>query len=248
MALRALADGSVFAEVTGSSSPRILALHGWARRGNDFGPVLSGLDAIAPDLPGFGASPEPPGVMGAEGYARLIRPILDEFRQPPVVIGHSFGGRVAVCLAEVNPDRVGPLVLTGVPLVKMTPSRTPDLGYRIAKGLNRFGLLSDARLEREKKRRGSSDYRAAGGVMRDILVTVVNESYEEQLRGLKGPVRLVWGGRDSEVPLEVAEVAVRILTDAGVEADLTVLEGIGHLTPSEAPGHLRAAVLEFLRR
>ena len=41
---------------------------------------------------------------------------------PPVVVGHSFGGRIAVCLAALYPDRVGSLVLTGVPLVKQTPS------------------------------------------------------------------------------------------------------------------------------
>ena len=59
MALRALADGALFAEAYGDGSPRVLALHGWGRRGNDFAASLAEFDALAVDLPGFGATPAP---------------------------------------------------------------------------------------------------------------------------------------------------------------------------------------------
>ena len=184
----------------------------------------------------------------AEGYAKAVAPLLDEFDEPPVLLGHSFGGRVAVCLAAAYPDRVGPLVLTGVPLVRRTPSGRPSLAYRTVKALNRVGIVSDSRLEAEKKRRGSADYRALSGVMRDILVKVVNESYEVQLQQLRSPVHLVWGEFDGEVPLVVAETARDIMEEAGVEVTLTVVPGVGHLTPVEAPDQLRQAVVEALSR
>ena len=44
--------------------------------------------------------------------------MLDDLAPGAVVLGHSFGGRVAVHLAPARPDRVGALVLTGVPLVR----------------------------------------------------------------------------------------------------------------------------------
>ncbi len=248
MALRSFADGALFALVNGTSPSRVLALHGWARRGSDIASALQGIDAIAPDLPGFGASPVPDEVLGAEGYAKAVAPLLDEFDEPPVLLGHSFGGRVAVCLAAAYPDRVGPLVLTGVPLVRRTLSGRPSLAYRTVKALNRVGIVSDSRLEAEKKRRGSADYRALSGVMRDILVKVVNESYEDQLRQLRSPVHLVWGEFDGEVPLVVAETARDIMEEAGVEVTLTVVPGVGHLTPVEAPDQLRQAVVEALSR
>ncbi|HEU5113637.1 MAG TPA: alpha/beta hydrolase, partial [Acidimicrobiia bacterium] len=109
MALRALSDGALFAEAYGDGPPRVLALHGWGRRGSDFAPSLADFDALSVDLPGFGATPPPETVLGAEGYARLVASVLDEFEAPPVVIGHSFGGRIAVCLAAAHPDRVGSL-------------------------------------------------------------------------------------------------------------------------------------------
>lgn len=248
MALRAFADGTVFADATGSGPPRVLALHGWGRRGSDFRLVLEDLSALAPDLPGFGASPPPEEPIGARGYARVVAALLDEFDRPPVVLGHSFGGTIAVCLAVSHPDRVGPLVITGSPLLRPTAGRKPSAGYRLARSMNRIGLLSDTRMERMRQRRGSADYRAARGIMRDVFVQAVNESYEPELTSLRAPVSLIWGAEDREVPVAVARGAAALIRSSGGEADLEVLEGIGHMVPLVAPGELRRVVDEALAR
>lgn len=242
MALRSFLDGALFAEVYGEGSPRVLALHGWGRRGNDFAAVFEGHSGIAPDLPGFGASPAPNEVIGAEAYADIVARILGSFDRPPVLVGHSFGGRVAVCLAAKHPEHVGSLVLTGVPLIRLETGRRPSPGYRMVRRLNQIGLVSDDRLERERRRRGSADYKAVTGVMRDILVKVVNESYEGHLGRISVPVQMIWGDRDTEVPLSVAEAAQALIADASLE----VLHGVGHFVPLEAPGVLRAAIEKAL--
>ena len=220
----------------------MLALHGWGRRGSDFTSSLGGLDVLAPDLPGFGASPPPPEVLGATGYAANIAFLLDEFAQPPVIVGHSFGGRIAVCLASEYPDRVGPLVLTGVPLVRLDPPRKPKLSFRVMRSLNQAGVVSDERMEDLRRKSGSSDYRAATGMMRDIFVKVVNESYENELARVKVPTRLIWGSEDREVPLQVAEGALEILESTGVVSTLEVVTGAGHMLPTQAPEELRRVV------
>jgi pimeloyl-ACP methyl ester carboxylesterase len=238
LALRSFLDGAFFAEIYGEGNPEVLALHGWGRRGKDFAKVLEGLSGIAPDLPGFGASPVPGEVIGADSYADIVAASLDSFDRPPVLVGHSFGGCVAVCLAAKHPERVGPLVLTGVPLIRPQSGRKPSFGYRTVRRLNEVGLISDERLEREKRRRGSADYRAATGVMRDILVKVVNESYEGQLVEVSQPVHMVWGAEDQEVPVIVAEKAKELLGRASLE----VLPGVGHFVPLEAPESLRTSI------
>jgi len=242
VALRVFANGALFADATGSGPPRVIALHGWARRSTDFRPILADLDALALDLPGFGASPPPTEPIGAEGYAELVNEVLDVCETPPVLVGHSFGGRVAVCLAARYPERVGSLVLTGVPLIRQTPSRSPSFRYRLIRGLNRVGVVSDDRLERLRRQTGSADYRAASGIMRDILVRVVNESYEPQLRALTAPVSLIWGAADREVPLSVARAAAELIESEGREVDVEILEGVGHFLPIEAPEALRGAI------
>lgn len=243
--LQAFDSGRLFGVVHGTGPARVLALHGWRRTSADFAPVLAGLavGAVALDLPGFGATPAPPEAWGAADYAKAVSAVLADMDTPVVVLGHSFGGRVAVHLAADRPDDVAALVLTGVPLIRRAPTGRAPLRFRAARWLHQKGLVSDERMEALRRQHGSADYRAATGVMRDVFVRVVNESYEEPLGRLQCPVELVWGDDDTEAPLGVAQSAAALLRD---RATLTVLPGAGHLTPSTIPDQLRAAVERHL--
>jgi pimeloyl-ACP methyl ester carboxylesterase len=242
--LTALADG-LFAEQFGNLPARVIALPGWMRKRDDFRLVLDGLDALAIDLPGFGgASPQPSSAGGASHYADLVEPALSHASERCVVLGHAFGGRVAVHLAARYPDRVKGIVLTGVPLLHRDDRAAPSVPivHRVSRWAHRRGLLSDARMEARRRRSGSADYRASSGIMRDVLVIAVNESYEPELRTVAGGsqrVELVWGADDVDVPVRTAERAQSIL---GHNASLRVIDGIGHLVPLESPTSLRASV------
>lgn len=246
MALRTLANGALFAETYGEGPPRVLALHGWGRRGSDFSACLQGLPALALDLPGFGASPPPTEAIGAEGYAEVVADALGAFERPPVLVGHSFGARVAVCLAAMNPGRSGPLILAGAPLTRSRPAPPPSFAFRVSRLLEGMGLVSERRMERLRRREGSADYRAASGVMRGVLVRVIGESYQAQLRLIESPVRLIWGETDREVPLLVARWALEVLRSSGTEVELEVIPGVGHHVPTEAPQRLRQAIQSFM--
>ena len=248
MALKAYGDGSLFGEASGPGPPQVLALHGWARRGSDFAQSLQGFSYVALDLPGFGATPAPVAPIGAAGYARAIEPVLSEFPDPVVLVGHSFGGRVAVHLAANRPDRFKGMILTGVPLLRGQVTRKPPVPFRIARWAERLGLIPASTMERLRRRHGSADYRAVSGVMRQILVTAINESYEEQLTNLTMPVELLWGADDGEAPVSVAERAAALLSAAGAEVKLVVEPGVGHLLPIVAPAALRRAVAEMVGR
>lgn len=239
--LKSFAGGTIFGEQFGDGPPQVLAMHGWGRDRRDFAEVLQGLDAVAIDLPGFGASPEPAQACGASGYASLVAPILDEYEEPALLVGHSFGGRVAVHLAGMRPEKVRAIVLVAVPLLRRSGvgGSLPPVPYRLVRSLHHRGWISDDWMERTRQRYGSVDYRAARGVMREVLVTVVNESYESQLAEIRRPVYLLWGSDDADVPLDVAERAVALLP----QGRLTVLEGVGHHVCREAPEAVRAAVL-----
>ena len=266
MALRSYVDGRLFGERWGAGAPRAVALHGWGRDRSDFAGVLEGLDALAVDLPGFGASPPPDQAAGAAWYARTVAALVEEIGAPQVVAGHSFGGRAAVVLAAQRPELVAGLVLAGAPLLRPAgrPARKPSLVYRLARWGNEIGAVSSGRLERERRRRGSADYRAASGVMRGVLVEAVNETYEDHLARLVCPVRMVWGSEDREVPLEVASRAAELLAESrpapppglevevlgegeirdmvNVDVELDAVEGCGHMVLLEAPGRVRAAL------
>ncbi len=232
----------------------VVALHGWRRTHGDFASSLGptapegALPTLAPDLPGFGATPAPAEPWGSGEYAAAVAQLLEDTAESgsrPVVVGHSLGGRIAVRLAAARPELVGALVLTGAPLVPRSGGRRrPPLAFRTVRALHRARLVGDAPMERARRRYGSPDYRAAQGVMREVLVRLVNERYDEALAALGCPVELVWGDDDAEAPLETA----RALERAIPHARLTLCPGAGHLLPLTAPVELRAAVERALAR
>jgi pimeloyl-ACP methyl ester carboxylesterase len=247
--LKSFADGRLFGGTWGSGVPSVLALHGWRRTHADFTGVFDADDppgavsAIGLDLSGFGASPPPPEPWGTEEYASQLLPLFEEpgaLAERIVVVGHSFGGRVAVHLGALVPERIERMVLCGVPLLdREGPRPRPAAAFRVARRLHSLGLLGDDRMEEMRGRYGSADYRAAKGVMRDVLVRLLAEQYREAMAAVRCPVELIWGEEDTEVPVEVAVRATAMFPSAR----LVTLPGIGHLLPTEAPRELREAVL-----
>ncbi|MHB8264152.1 MAG: alpha/beta fold hydrolase [Acidimicrobiales bacterium] len=247
--LKSFLEGELFGSVYGGQPIEVVALHGWGRDHGDFSKLgaswLGKCGIMAPDLPGFGAAPAPPSAWGSAEYAGLIsRLVENEIGTPVVVLGHSFGGRVAVRLAASRPELVKSLVLTGVPLAKPQYTGQRKKGprvafaYRVARRLEKLGLVPQDRMESMRKRYGSPDYARASGMMRAVLVKVLAETYSDDLARLACPVYLVWGEEDAEVPAEVA----RMIAEAVPGARLTVLAGIGHLVPTIAPDALKEAL------
>ncbi len=240
MTLKTHLNGALFAEHREGHQPVVLALHGWGRDRSDLLAALGGRDLVSMDLPGFGASPPPPKPWGASEYAMTVAKACVEIgRGPYLVVGHSFGGRVAVQLAADRPELVSGVVFVGVPLLRAPHPAQPRLSYRIARAVARAGLLPDRAMEAMRRRYGSADYRAATGVMRDVLVRVVNEEYREQLVRIRCPVGFCWGADDSAVPLAVASEAATFVASTVI---FEVVENAGHDVHLEAPARLASVV------
>lgn len=104
--------------VAGAGDP-VVFVHGWALSQRSYRAALhtlvrAGARVYAPALPGFGGTaPLPRPELSMAGYARWLRAFLDEVEvaRPVTLIGHSFGGGVALKTAHDHPDVVSRLVL-----------------------------------------------------------------------------------------------------------------------------------------
>lgn len=207
--------------------------HGWGHSHANLLPLAEAMqrqaDSWLVDLPGFGASPIPPGPWGTGDYADAMAEWLKILPSGPKIwVGHSFGCRVGLQLAARHPSAIEALFLiaaAGLPphrsiaaRLKRAPRRA---AFRLIRALTPEGLARD----RLRERYGSSDYRTAGA-MRPVLVKAVTEDLTEVARAVKVPTVLVHGDRDTESPPEIAERFHALIPGSR----LHLLRGFDHYT------------------
>ena len=210
----------------GKGNIDVVLLHGWGQNIEMMNPIGEKLEKICNvtiiDLPGHGGSPEPEKALTIYEYADIVKELLDKLKiKKPIIIGHSFGGRIGIIYASKYD--VQKLILLGAPCIRHEQKVSTKV--KILKSLKKVKVLN--KFEGfAKKHIGSRDYRAASPVMREILVNTVNEDLTENAKNVKVPTLLIWGDNDTEAPLEEAQELEKIMRDAG----LIVYEGGTHYT------------------
>ena len=194
----------------------ILLLHGWGQNiammkplGDNF---CDRFRVTILDFPGFGESEEPKEAWTIDKYSLMLEDFTKQLGiKKPIVMGHSFGGRVAIRYSSRNP--VEKLVLFASPCIRIQEEL--PLKVRILKklktlpGMNKIG-------EFMKKYIGSRDYKAASPIMRQTLVEVVNEDLSKYAREIEEPTLLIWGEQDTEAPVSEAQELEKIMMDAAL--------------------------------
>tara|TARA_B100000287_G_scaffold99271_1_gene91349 strand:+ start:1011 stop:1727 length:717 start_codon:yes stop_codon:yes gene_type:complete len=205
-----------------TNNPSFAFLHGWGRDCSDFEYFYNKIDGIFIDLPGFGKSPEPNRAWSPNDYSIWLNEVLPD--SVDTIVAHSFGGRVATHYLN-NFNNINRSIMVGVPLLKYSNSQKGEkLELKLLKKANKLNILPDSYIEKYKRKHGSLDYRNSEGLMRDILVSAVNDDMSEILKKLNSPIYLIWGDKDKEVPLRVAQEALGMLNDSR----LFVLKDVGH--------------------
>ena len=229
MAFHLLSDKSTFA-YSNVDTPNICYLHGWGRDSQDFKGIMDVFPGMAIDLPGFGKT-EPSSVsLSPLDYAIQLNNILPN--EITTIVGHSFGGRVAVHLSLLR--NIQNLVLVAVPLIKIKKPNKSINKLTLFKKLYKYGLISKSNLESVKNKMGSADYRNSNGVMRETLVKAVNDDLHEKLGLIQSNVFLIWGENDTEVPVSVANEANLLINNS----QLTIIPNEGHNIVRSNPNSL----------
>lgn len=255
-----------------AAGPPLVLIHGLLVFGYAFRAIVpelvAGRRVLIPDLPGAGDSDRPPPVHCA-GYsptwqARVLLALLDRLGLERVdVLGHSWGGAIAVCLADAAPERVRRLMLVdatcfAMPLplegrVALLPGvgpyvfknlyRRAALAHYLTRALADPARLRDDDLDLYWDRLARTGGREAAYAM---LTHLANDermaAMLPRLRALACDTLVIWGDRDAIVPREHAER----LRDAIGGARLVWVEGCGHAVAEERPAALTTLVREHV--
>lgn len=226
----------------------VILLHGWGQNKDMMAAIEQHLSASWSvwniDFPGFGESDTVPCAWGVEDYRDFLADFIrDNGIVNPVIIAHSFGCRVAIRYAALNPVRR--MCLTGAAGLRAKQSASMKLKtrmYKTAKWILK-AAHQDGMLKKLQDRSGSSDYRNASGVMRQTFVRVVNDDVHDILKDVKCPVLLVFGENDDATPLWMGKVMEQEMPDAG----LAVFEGDDHYAYWHQPDRFNRVLDIFLK-
>jgi len=240
-------------KMAGEGEP-LLILHGWGGSSNSWIEVQKilakeGLKVIVLDLPGFGKSKSPPLPWGVEDYNRFVSNFIGEIGLEKVnLMGHSFGGRIAIKFAVLHPERLKKLILCASAGIK----HPLNFFQSIILKLSIFGnfLFSKRPFKRYKDVAQNffysllrhKDYAKAKGVMKETLKKVLEEDLKPELCQIKTNTLLIWGSKDKAVPLE----DVYLMKENIPQSVLEIIQGTSHTPNLEVPEKLAEVILRFI--
>lgn len=194
----------------------IVLLHGWGQNIEMMKPIGDRLykhfKVTIIDLPGYGKSDEPTYPWEVSDYVEMLKELFDNLNiSNPILIGHSFGGKISLLYASKY--KVHKLVLLASPFKKEIQELT--LKMKFLKFMKKVPVIN--KLENfAKKHIGAKDYRDASVMMRKVLVNTVNLDITEDVKKIKCPTLIVWGTNDEAVPVERAYELEKLISDSGV--------------------------------
>lgn len=216
----------------------LLILHGWGPGRGRWLKTAQGLgklgfSVLLPDLPGFGQTPPPPKPWGVPEYADFLVELLGSSGvKKAVVVGHSFGGQLAVALAFNHPELVEKLILVAPAIIRTRSlkSRLSALVAKLTKPV--FQAILSGRVYQRWQRLAyrllaSHDYLKTQGVMRETFKKVIAADLSSSLASLSCPLLLIWGDKDRQISLNQLGRLRELKRDIAIK----VFPGVGHDLP-----------------
>lgn len=222
---------------------KIIILHGWGQDKSYWHDFKEKLSALLPDyktesldLPGFGNEPLVSEDWSVPDYADWVSSRLANEKNI-ILVGHSFGGRIAAYIASQNPEWLQKIILIGAPLLRR-PSLKLKLRiaiYKILKNLLPAKIKQKFYAEELK----DAHQKSLGKIFRNV----VEFDQTEILPLIQKPTLLIWGEKDKSVSIEIAKEAASLIKDS----QLIILPGVGHNVHLEAANLLAGKIKSYLQ-
>ncbi len=238
---------NIYYEEYENPGKEIIFLHGWGNSTKTFSAQVEALKdkyhLYLIDLPGFGKSNEQIVPYNLDDYVNVLdtfirtKKILD-----PVLIGHSFGGRVIIkYLSTHQVSKVVLIASAGLKTKKSIKTKAKILLYKIKK---KWYQLTKNYVEYNYliKNSGSSDFQNASHILRQTMVKVINEDLTKYLKKINAKTLLIWGNKDTETKIEEAYRFKSLIKDAS----LTIFNNAGHFVHLEEKENVNKIIEKFI--
>lgn len=237
----------------------IFILHGWGSSSQSWVKVKQLLgkneyEVFTPDLPGFGEEPPPKSSWDLDDYVEWIRNYIEkagfELQDRFFLLGHSFGGKIAVKFAIKYPALIEGLILVasaGVTPRKKWKIKIFRLTTKIGDIIFSFLILRPLRTVVRKIVyffAQEQDYYRATGIMREVMKKTLEENLTSILPCIRVPTLIVWGSHDTMTPLSDAYIFQRHIKNS----KLVILKGGKHGLNLQMPEKFVETIIEWISK
>ena len=216
----------------------MVIIHGWGSSRKSWEGFLGAISSFENiktyfiELPGFGQTAAPSYPWNIDDYANYVFEYIEKLKlRSFTILGHSFGGGVAVKFALLHPGYAQKMILCDAALIRQKQSfrqKLINFSAKIGKIIFSFPLLNKLRdLARRILYRaaGSKDYYLAKGVMRETFINALKEDLRPLLAAIKIPVLIIWGDKDDDTALLEGRFINRNISNSRLE----IIKGAGHI-------------------
>jgi pimeloyl-ACP methyl ester carboxylesterase len=241
-------NGIIISYLAGGAGPAIVFLHGWRSEAAVWRHAMESMEGsfavFAPDLPGFGASGNPPRAFSVADYAEVVKGFLEKLGiKDALIVGHSFGGRIAIVLSVHYPGAVRKLVLVDAAGIrgKSAFRNAIQRAAKVAKPAFSSGFTEPLR-RLFYKAIGAQDYLATPELT-ETFKMVINEDLTPFLKNIGQETLLVWGSEDKDTPVSFAHTMEKEIQASRLE----IFRGAGHFSFLDEPEKFSGLVAAFAK-
>lgn len=236
---------------------KLILLHGWGQNKHTWDTIVMKLNGLVLinnlnltietlDLPGFGNEELFDKELTIEKYAKWLDSKLKEIDDKFILLGHSFGGRIAAYYTAIylNPNQKG-LIIYGAPLI-YSPKFKIRLFKFVSSNLKRLPFIYKF-LKAQSKLSLNKEYESAKSLGLDAIYrNTVSFDQRKYIPNINAPTYLIWGENDIDAPVKQVEIIQELITKAQVVVDL--IPNCGHNIHLERPDLFTAKIFAFIQK
>jgi len=244
---------SIYFEKYGNQDKTILILPGWGNNRTTFYNMIhffkEDYTIYIIDYPGFGNSPTPNKDLTIYDYTNIIRNFMEKNNiKNPIIIAHSFGGRIATLLTGYYKEKIDKLIMIDTAGIK--PNKTlkqfiREKTYKFLKKIIRFFPKLKQQIIRQKliNHFASSDYQSLPNHMHQTFKNIVNEDLKDYLKEISSETLILWGKLDEDTPLKYGIKTNILIKDSA----LIIFPYAHHFSYLEYPYITNKIIKEFIK-
>jgi len=224
----------VFGAGPSATGKALLILHGWGSDSNKWQKISQaiseiGIKVIVPDMPGFGKSEVPKIPWTFNNYVNFVEEFTKtqpELKGNYYLLGHSFGGAVAVKVAVDTPQQINKLFLIACACIRKK-TLLKEISAKFSKIVKIFSFLPYYLFLRKTFYKfiiRKSDYIYTKGIMKETYLRVISENLACYLSFIRTSTIIIWGDKDEFTPVGNAYLINKKIKDS----KLIVIPGAGH--------------------